>query len=200
MKDMLKGLSPEAKERIIAEWHRQSLISNGGCGSTFMYMVMLFVVLILTGCKTQKIIEQEQTRDSIATEIKIVKEIIRDTAYIEIPAQTAERTTADSVSHLENDYALSDARINADGTLFHSLETKPQKKPVEVEKKIERKDSIVYRDRDHVVTVTETVAVEKELSWWQKTQMYGFWAALAVAAFAYRKKLFSLIIRLFVKI
>ena len=198
MKDMLEGLSPEAKERIIAEWHRQSLISNGGCGSTFMYMVMLFVVLILTGCKTQKIIEQEQTRDSIATEIRIVKEIIRDTAYIEIPAQTAERTTADSVSTLENDYATSEARINPDGTLYHDLKTKPQKKPVPIDKVIEKEEKTSYQSHDHNHDKQDIQYVEvNKLTWWQKTQIYGLWALLFLYVITHPKKIFSTILRLF---
>lgn len=115
-----------------------------------------------------------------------------DTLYVEIPVQTAERTTRDSTSHLENDYATSDARINADGTLFHDLNTKPQKKPVAFDKSVERQDSIVYQYKYKYITEIVKEEVERELTWWQKTQIYGFWVALIVVLMAYRKDLLAI--------
>ena len=119
-----------------------------------------------------------ETRDSIIT--KVVKETkyIKDTVYLEVPAQTAERTTQDSTSHLENDYATSDARINEDGSLYHDLKTKPQRKPQEVDVPVQTTDSTTaetkYIDRE------VKIEVPRELTWWQKTQIYGFWALLAL--------------------
>ena len=142
-------------------------------------VLLIIIALALSACcNTKNLPVKIETRDSVIT--KVVKETkyIKDTVYLEVPAQTAERTTADSTSHLENDYAVSDARINPDGTLYHDLNTKPQEKPFEVETPVERKDSIVYRYKDR--TVYETVEVERELTWWQKTKMYGFWALLAL--------------------
>ncbi len=71
------------------------------------------------------------------------------------------------------------------------MKTKPQKKPVEVEKPVEKKDSIVYRYKDR--TVTETVEVPRSLTWWQKVQMRGFWAAVILLAAACRKRILQLI-------
>ena len=105
----------------------------------------------------------------------------------QIPAQTSERETADSTSHLENDYATSDALINPDGTLYHDLKTKPQKKPVKFEKPVERKDSTIYKTK--TVTETEIVKVPRDLTWWQKTQIYGFWVILFILVIVYRKKI-----------
>ena len=104
--------------------------------------------------------------------------------------RTAERTTQDSTSHLENDYALSDARINPDGSLYHDLKTKPQEKPVPIEKPVERKDSIIYRTQ--YIDREVTVEVERELSWWEKTQIYGFWGLVVILLIVYRKKIFAL--------
>ena len=118
-------------------------------------------------------------------------EYVPDTVFIEIPAQTSERETADSTSHLENDYATSDARINPDGTLYHDLKTKPQKKPVKFEKPVERKDSTIYKTK--TVTETEIVKVPRDLTWWQKTQIYGFWVILFILVIVYRKKILSFV-------
>jgi len=142
-----------------------------------------------------------QGRDSVRIEYRERTVLVPDTVFIEIPAQTAERTTPDSLSHLENDFAESNARINQDGTLFHDLKTKPQEKAVPTQKEIQYRDSIVYKDRIVKLRVTETktVEVEKKLSWFQKTQIYGFWALLLLLAIIYRKKLFGAIVRRILK-
>ena len=142
-------------------------------------LCILAAVLPLAGCSPCKhlLAVQEQRQDSTHTEVVTKTYFVTDTVFVKIPAQTAERTTADSVSQLENDYATSEARINPDGTLYHDLKTKQQDIPMEVQTPARQKDSIVYRYkyRDRV----KTVEVERELTWWQKTQMYGFWVAIA---------------------
>lgn len=162
-------------------------------------LYILAAVLLFTSCSTCRHIaaSQEQRQDSTHTEVVTKTYFVTDTVFLEIPAQTAERTTADSVSQLENDYATSEARINPDGTLYHDLKTKPQDIPKEVQTPVEQKDSIVYRYRYR--DVVKTVEVERELTWWQKTQMYGFWVAtialLAYLCIANRKRIVSWIMK-----
>lgn len=150
-------------------------------------------VLLVGGCSPGKhLAKTQQQQDS--TRVEVRKEIVYvpDTVYLEIPAQTAERTTRDSTSHLENDYATSDARINSDGTLYHDLRTKPQEKEIPVEVPKERKDSIIYRN----IEVEKIVPVERELTKWQKTQMRGFWVVLVVlVVYVFRKPFLALIRR-----
>lgn len=154
--------------------------------------LLLLLTFIIGGCaSSRRLSENVHQQDSVQIKIETRIEYVPDTVYIEIPAQTAERETADSTSHLENDYATSDARINPDGTLFHNLKTKPQKKPVEFEKPVEHKDSIVYKTK--TVTKVRTVEVPHELTWWEKTQIYGFWFILFILMIVYRKKFFSLV-------
>lgn len=171
---------------------------------------LLYIVLtavLLTACASSRKAATSSTdssvqgRDSVRIEYREKTVFVPDTVFVEIPAQTAERTTPDSVSHLENDYAESNARINQDGSLFHDLKTKPQAKPVPTQKEIQYRDSIVYKDRIVKLRVTETktVEVEKNLSWFQKTQIYGFWALLLLLAIIYRKKLFGAIVRRILK-
>lgn len=142
----------------------------------FIALVVCTVITLLTSCGSTRTVTE--VRDSTAIETVYVP----DTVYIDIPAQVAERTTADSTSHLENDYAKSDARINADGSLFHSLETRPQQKPVEIQKKIE------YRYRTIIKTVKETEYIEKELSWWERFRLHlgtvVIWATFAMIVYA----------------
>lgn len=151
--------------------------------------LLLLIALLLTACGTPKKLTTTQ-QDSTRIEIRETVIYVPDTVFVEIPAQTAERTTQDSTSHLENDYALSDTRINPDGSLYHDLKTKPQEKPVPIEKPVERKDSIIYRTQ--YIDREVTVEVERELSWWEKTQIYGFWGLVVILLIVYRKKIFAL--------
>lgn len=154
--------------------------------------LFLLLIFLLGGCaSSRRLSESVHQQDSVQIKVETRIEYVPDTVYIEIPAQTAERETADSTSHLENDYATSDARIGSDGTLFHNLKTKPQKKPVEFEKPVERKDSIVYKTK--TVTETRTVEVPRQLTWWERTQIYGFWFIVFIAVIVYRKKILSLL-------
>ena len=114
------------------------------------------------------------TRDSVRVETIIRTERIPDTVYVEVPVERERQTVRDTTSHLETSYAVSDARIEPDGALFHCLANKPQNRPVPTEKEIIYRDSIIYRDR----TDTKIVEVERKLSWWQQTQMKGFWILL----------------------
>lgn len=162
-----------------------------------LYCILLAVALMMiSGCgSTKKLPVTVSKSDSVRIETRYIKYTEKDTVYLEIPAQTAERTTRDSSSHLENDYAVSDARINADGTLFHDLKTKPQEKPVPTEKQVERRDSIIYVDKN----VEVPVPVERELSWWEKTSIKFFplslTALLMAVVFIFRKPILNLIRR-----
>lgn len=156
--------------------------------------ILAAVLLLGSCCPCRHLTSTTNRQDSTRIEVRTNTIYVPDTVFVEIPAQTAERTTTDSTSHLENEYATSEAKINPDGTLFHNLNTKPQMKPVPTDKKVERRDSIVYQEkyRDRKVTVE----VERELSWWEKTQIYGFWAVFIISVIIYRKRIFSLIKKL----
>ena len=158
-----------------------------------IYLAFLAVVFLLCSCGAGKRLPvQSQQKDSVRVEVRKETKYIRDTVYLTIPAQSAENTTRDTSSHLETDYAESDARINPDGTLYHSLQNKEQEKPVPVDVPQTQKDSIVYKDR----YVYEPVEVPRELTGWQKWQMRSFWILLsAVAVYVLRKPLLALIRR-----
>lgn len=159
-------------------------------------IAIITAAIVFSSCRTSK---QEQQRDIIRTEYRQRTVFVSDTVYVEIPAQKAERTTKDSTSHLENDYASSDARINSDGTLTHTLNSKPQSKPVPIKKPVEYRDSIVYKDKVINKTNTVTEYIEHKRSWWEQTQIYGFWAAIILTSVIYRRKIFQTVVRLFLR-
>lgn len=137
----------------------------------------LLTVVALAGCSSLRRGVVSERKGSVRTVTRYERIFLKDTVYLEIPRQNAERTTGDSVSHLENDYAVSDARIERDGMLYHDLYTKPRKMPVPVEKEYVRNDSIVYvHDKVEV-----PVPVEVKLSRWQQLKIhYGGYALTAV--------------------
>ena len=155
--------------------------------------LLLVCALLLTSCKAHRQLITSDSRDSVRVETVIRTEYIRDTIEVEIPVERMMQIAEDS-SHLETEYAFSDAFLRSDGRLYHTLENKAGKRPVEVKKKVVYRDSIVYRNR--AVTKMESKEVSRELTWWQKTQMYGFWLLLAVLVFVYRNRILS-IVRLF---
>lgn len=123
--------------------------------AVFCGLLLLAAVAALPSCRTVRTSAQ---KDSIRVEVRTETVILRDTTYIEIPAQCAERTTPTDSSHLENDYAESTARINHDGTLYHDLKTKPQEIPVVTEIPVQHTDSTYYEERTEkeIVTVRES--------------------------------------------
>ena len=126
------------------------------------FTLVLFSALCVA-CATTR---QAAPSEKIVTETRIETVYETDTLYLEVPKIVEKIVTVDTVSVLENDYALSSASVS-DGLLSHSLETKPVQQPVEIQTKIVYRDSIIFKD----VVVYETLEVEKDLSRWQTFKM-----------------------------
>ena len=135
-----------------------------------------------------EIVTVHDTRDSII----IRDRIIHDTARVEIPVIKEVNVTPDDSSRLENQYAVSEARIK-DGLLYHSLQTKPQIISVPVEVPVS--DTTSVHSENNATTHTETVYVEKDITPWQKLRLRAFWWLLAGLAaclvWIFRKPLLS---------
>lgn len=158
------------------------------------------LILSLMSCKTQERLPlkpstQESENTKVNTRIETI--YVTDTFYIEIPAQITERVTPDSSSILENDYAISKARINVDGTLFHNLMTKPQEIPIkkDIPTTVVTKDSVVCKTK----LVEVPTPVERELTWWEQTRLKGFFylagIVLILLFWTFRKPILNLIRR-----
>ena len=128
------------------------------------HLLPLLLLLAASACSTVR--KLPSVTDSTKVEVRVVEKIVRDTAYIELPVIVEKVATLDTASVLENKYAKSEASVSG-GVLTHSLSTKPVKEPVAVEYKEIVRDSLIYRDRIE----TQTVEVEKKLTWWQTLKM-----------------------------
>lgn len=143
--------------------------------------ILCAVALLLPGCKaTHGVVVETHEKVKIINHVELIPVI----ATFEVPAAIIEKTVKDSSSHLETDFAKSDARVNRDGTLYHSLENKQQTLQKEIEVKVEYQDSIVYKEKE------VPVYIEKEFTKWQKTRLDGFWWLLAIVlvAIAYKTR------------
>ena len=142
------------------------------------YLPLLFLALA-SACST---VRPLPTTDSTKVEVRTETVIEKDTVFVELPRVVERVAVQDTTSHLENEYALSDARISG-GVLKHSLETKPVKMPAVVDKQIVYRDSIVFRDRVQTVTVE----VEKKLTGWQQAKLrvggFCFFAVILIGLY-----------------
>lgn len=166
-------------------------ILGGGCFTISVVLLLLAVVLLLSACRSQRDIVHDvthvETHDSIY--------YVHDTLYYEVPSATAEVTTYDSVSKLENDFAVSIVSLNKDGSLSHKLNAKPQSVPVPYEKPVQTKTQVIYKDK----RIEVPVPVEKKLTAWEQFQLRSFWALLSMSIVSvviiFRKPLCTLIRR-----
>ena len=127
---------------------------------TVSLITFAVALLLFSSCRTGRQVVVVEARDSVRVEERVREIKVTDTLFVEVPAQSAERTTADSTSHLENDYAVSDARINPDGSLSHSLETKPRTDTLTQELSVQVRDTTIYREK----VMPKIVTVEKGLN------------------------------------
>jgi hypothetical protein len=111
-------------------------------------------------------------RDSVRVEVH--ERLIHDTVSFEVPVIIEKNVTRDTASHLENDWAKSDASL-IDGFLEHTLETKGR--TVYVPVKVPVHDTL-WREKSAQETII-TREVEKPLTWWQRARLRAFWWLLA---------------------
>ena len=111
----------------------------------FILFLVMFLVMGCGICKRVQYVPVESKVDSVVIE-KVVERI--DTVSIEIPGENVYVFAVDS-SHLETTVAISDAKIDSTGRLYHNLINK--------NKKIEKE--IVYKDK----IIEKRVEVEKEV-------------------------------------
>ena len=134
-----------------------------------------FILLYLSvACGT---IRQVTPREQTTVEVRTNTVYVPDTVYIELPQIVERIQTLDTVSILENKYAVSEAQVS-NGVLAHSLEVKPVREPAIVQKQIVYKDSIIVKEVD----IDHYIEMPAELTPWQsfKIKLGGYAFALII--------------------
>lgn len=98
-----------------------------------MKHLTIFVLLALTiaGCKTKNMAGTRQPPVTLNNSDSVREKTVIQTIYVpvevsaDLPQQSVTNVTAGDSSHVETDVAESDAWINPDGTLSHSITNKP---------------------------------------------------------------------------
>ena len=128
-----------------------------------------------------------------------------DTVIVEVPlpAESVSQVVRDSTSHVETSLAESDAWINDDGSLGHSIKNKPQnlKADVPVPVKDTQTNNTASSVKEIPVPYPEPVYIEKNLTTWESVKMESFWYLIVMVIMAlgwiFRKPIVSVIRNLF---
>ena len=111
----------------------------------FILFIVTFLMMGCSICHRVQYVPVETKIDSVIIE-KIVERV--DSVYIPVPGESVEVVRQDS-SHLETSVGISDAKIDSNGVLHHTLKNKD----------VNLKKEIVYKDK----IIEKKVEVEKEV-------------------------------------
>lgn len=138
---------------------------------------VIAAALALVGCCHNRVVATTTT-DSVRVDVveRIVE--VRDTAYIEVGRDEQRVVVRDTTSTLSNRWATSRASIDTLGFLHHSLLTTPQT----IAEPCTIFVPVADTTRTRILLRTDIVEIVRELTWWQQTQIKGFWAMLAILA------------------
>ena len=125
--------------------------------------ILFFLLFFSVACGT---IKQVTPREQTTVEIRTETVYVPDTVYVQLPAVSQSVETLDTISVLENRYAVSEASVSGN-VLKHYLEVKPVNEPVAIQKEIVYRDSVVLQQVD----VDHYIEVPAELSWWQRLKL-----------------------------
>jgi len=177
------------KRKHYAWFHRLKIPVRAG--------MVAIAALLLTGCKTPQVVHDREVeyRDSIVE--KVVLDTILVPVCVTIPSQETSRSTKDSTSTLETDYAISVARVDSNGVLHHSLKNKPQVIEKEVEVVTQHTEREEYHATEEKQNDTKIVEVPRDYTWWDKTRFYALYALIGLLVFLYGKRMLRFVLHLY---
>lgn len=150
---------------------------------------IIATVLVLASCGAAK--QTPQTVIEYRDTTIIREHFVYDTVEVKVPEIIERNVTRDTSSHLENPWGKSDALVR-DGFLWHTLETIPR--TIEVPVTVAVHDTV--RIEKEAQILTQTVEVERKLSFWQRLKIGAFWwlsaAVVALLLWTFRKFLFKM--------
>lgn len=154
---------------------------------------LLFIILLLlfASCHSSKqLFEREpvvlNNQDSIkeTTEVKTI--YVPVTVEVPIPQQSESIVTAADTSRVETDVAVSEAWINEDGTLYHSIENKPVTCTAETYVPQTTTDHNIETIKTKEIPVPQpyAVEVERKQTLMEQIKLSSWWLLLIISLFS----------------
>lgn len=167
---------------------------------------LIYIVVCVAAvacCPCRKIgatasVDIEHVRDSVYVHhIDTLRVVERDTLYLAPINQWHNSVTlASSYSFLENEYCTSRASIDSMGILTHTLDTRDSATlPVRIREVYKFVADSVATSSEATAQSASTTTIErrvKHITWWQRTQIVGFWLLAAAIVVKYRKVIIKL--------
>lgn len=150
------------------------------------------IFLALCACSPKILPPPDTTSSSDSVQIEIHEYFIHDSIPYEVPVIIEKNMTRDTTSHLENDWAESDASL-VDGFLEHTLKTKGRTVYLPVLVPVH---DTLWREKSakEIIIPKE---VEREFTWWERARLRAFWwllaAVLLLATWIWRKPLLRIL-------
>lgn len=169
------------------------------------HIAIIISVLAVACCPCRKVSttttvsEALYQRDSIYIEhYDTLRVVERDTVRMAPINKSHDRVSVMATSsYLENDYCTSHANVDELGILTHTLDTRDSALlPVRLVEVSSAKSDMLSHNSEHTDTEALSVVEVREISrltWWQRTQIIGFWVVLGVLAIKYRKVILKVI-------
>ena len=141
--------------------------------------------LILAGCHTSKQVVTPSAvivNDTDSIQMVYIETVTIDTVKVSVPfpIESAKQIVGDSISHLETSLAFSDAWINSDGSLGHSIINKSGVLDTDVLvptiTRTNEKESI--REKEIPIPEPYPVEVERKLTLMEQIKLAAFWYLL----------------------
>ncbi len=129
------------------------------------FSILLFFLLLSCSC-SRKLLPSSTNTTIVDHNTTVTERIVWQSKIITLPVEHTQQVTFEDSSHLETSLAISDARIMADGRLFHSLKNKTNFLQDSIPSL--EKETVVTKDSIITVEKIVKVEVEQELSKWQK--------------------------------
>ena len=152
-------------------------------------IILVLLTLIMGACSSSNKVTHPtviSNTDSIITEY--IETVKIDTVVVEVPvpAESVSQVVKDTVSHVETSLAESDAWINDDGTLGHSIKNKPKKLKAEVPVPVKetQTNNTASSIKEIPVPYPEPVYVEKNFTLWQNIKLEAFWYLVGMVLLA----------------
>lgn len=168
----------------------------------------VLLVLMMSACHTSKkalSFTPVIVSNTDSVRMEYIETVRIDTVVVKVPVppESVSQVVKDTVSHVETSLAESDAWINEDGSLGHSIKNKPQnlKAEVPVPVKDTKTNNTASSIKEIPVPYPEPVYIERNPTLWESIRIEAFWYLVVMVIMAlgwiFRKPIVSAIRKLF---